>query len=62
MNRFDQWRIKINTSKTTAVRFGRKHAKKITPSEIEGENITWSTEAKYPGVTINRRLKVQHAY
>lgn len=49
------WRIQINETKTTAVYFSRKH---LNPNRltINNKTIPCSNEAKYLGVTLDKRL------
>lgn len=54
-NWFDKWRLHINTSKTVAILFSHhnNHPDKLI---ISGQQIPWTTSAKYLGITLDRRL------
>jgi Reverse transcriptase (RNA-dependent DNA polymerase) len=56
---FKKWKIKINASKTQAIYFTRCWAPRKLPStfiKIGGHPIPWSTEVKYLGVTLDKKL------
>jgi hypothetical protein len=56
---FKQWKIKINPSKTQAIYFTRCWAPRKLPStniKIDGHPITWASEVKYLGVTLDKTL------
>jgi hypothetical protein len=56
---FDQWKIKINASKTQAIYFTRCWAPRKLPCaniSIGGHPIPWFTEVKYLGGTLDKRL------
>lgn len=55
---YTKWRLKINESKSVAVIFGRKNSQNIRPITINGQTIKWSSNAKYLGVTIDRKIRV----
>ena len=56
-----QWRMALNTSKTTATLFERaraRHMKTAAPSlTLNGEAIQWTPTSKYLGITLDTRLK-----
>jgi hypothetical protein len=56
---FEQWKIKINASKTQAIYFTRCWAPRNLPSaniSIGDHPISWSMEVKYLGVTLDKRF------
>jgi len=44
---FHHWRIKINSTKTTAVLFGRTYTNNPPPLRINNYSIYWSKQAKH---------------
>lgn len=56
----EKWRIKINAAKTQAVFFTRRRALRHLPGsqvKVNNQEITWSNEAKYLGLTLDPKLK-----
>jgi len=53
---FHRWRIKINSTKTISVLFGRSNSTHVPPPRIDNHTINWSKQVKYLGVTIGRKL------
>lgn len=53
---FNKWKLKINPSKTVAVMFGKTKPYRIPPLTVQNSSITWSHNAKYLGVTLDKRL------
>lgn len=54
---FDQWRISINTTKTSAIHFSKKCISKAPKLKIKNTFINWSPSIKYLGVQIDNNLK-----
>ena len=55
----EKWKIRINPEKCQAVMFSKKwnHLRhQCTRININGNDINWSTEAKYLGVTLDQKL------
>lgn len=57
-NYMNKWKININNSKTQAIFFTNRRKKEIPRKHIRifGSNVTWSTEAKYLGVVLDKRM------
>jgi hypothetical protein len=53
---FEQWRISINPSKTSAIFFSNRCIKYAPKLQILGTQINWSPSIKYLGVIIDRNL------
>jgi hypothetical protein len=55
---FSKWKIKINATKTQSVFFTRRRTRGLPTSNLtlDGESIEWSDEAKYLGVTLDKKL------
>jgi hypothetical protein len=56
---FKQWKIKVNASKTQAIYFTRCRSPRGLPSTrivLAGQEMPWSLEVKYLGVTLDKRL------
>jgi Reverse transcriptase (RNA-dependent DNA polymerase) len=55
---FSIWKVKANASKTQSVFFTRKRTRALPTYNLtlNGANIEWSNEAKYLGVTLDKRL------
>lgn len=57
-NYFEKWKISINTGKTGALIVTRRTKKELpsTPFIVNSKQIEWSSEAKYLGVVLDKRL------
>jgi hypothetical protein len=56
---FKQCKIKVNTSKTQAIYFTRRWSPRRLPSTrivLNGQEVPWSSQVKYLGVTLDKRL------
>jgi endonuclease/exonuclease/phosphatase (EEP) superfamily protein YafD len=55
---FTTWKVKINASKTQSVFFTRRRTRGLPSSNLSlnGVDIEWTDEAKYLGVTLDKRL------
>jgi hypothetical protein len=56
---FEQWKIKVNASKTHAIYFTRCWSPRRLPSTrivLNGQEMSWSSEVKYLLVTLDKRL------
>jgi hypothetical protein len=56
---FKQWKIKVNASKTQAIYFTRCWSPRRLPSTrivLNGQEVPWSSEVKYLGLTLDKRL------
>lgn len=55
---FRRWRLKVNSTKTTAILFGHTNLenKELPKIHINGDPIEWANSVKYLGVTFNRKL------
>jgi Reverse transcriptase (RNA-dependent DNA polymerase)/Endonuclease-reverse transcriptase len=55
----EDWRVKVNVSKSNAVLFTKQRTQKatsVTDLELFGDDIPWCSEAKYLGVTLDKTL------
>lgn len=53
---FEKWRIRINTSKTTAVLFSYKRTSNLRQFTLNSSLIIWSNQVKYLSVKIDQNL------
>lgn len=53
---FDQWRITINPTKTSAILFSNKSTIRSSKIKIHNTPIKWSSSIKYLGITIDKKL------
>lgn len=53
---YKRWRLKVNTDKTEAIIFTKRHASLPAEIIINGNTIPWKNEVRYLGVIMDRRL------
>lgn len=53
-----KWRLRLNTSKTQAIIFGNKCYNSLPKLKINGTQLDWSTNTKYLGITLDRKLSM----
>jgi hypothetical protein len=56
---FDDWKIKINSSKTEAIYFTRRRASRFLPDthiNVNGLSVPWTTKVKYLGLILDKKL------
>lgn len=54
----EKWRLKLNVQKSVAVLFGKNSSRLKKCIHISGQTIEWSPNAKYLGITIDRKLNL----
>jgi len=52
----EQFKITLNPLKSTAILFTHRHPKTLCNLNINGNNIPWSSNIKYLGVILDRKL------
>lgn len=58
-NYFSKWKIKLNGSKSQAIFFTNRRARRFLPDReirLQSTNITWSNEVKYLGLLLDKKL------
>ncbi len=56
---FDDWKIKINSTKTEAIYFTRRRASRFLPEtqiNVNGSSVPWSSNVKYLGLILDKKL------
>lgn len=57
-----KWRLKLNTQKTVTILFGTSQKTPKRRIEIDDQKINWKSRAKYLGVTLDKKLRLnEHA-
>ena len=52
---FSKWRIKLNADKTTAITFTKRIPQNITPLIINNTQLEYRNQAKYLGITLDKK-------
>lgn len=56
---YKKWKIKINVSKTQAIYFTKRRARRFLPNMdliVDNNSIPWSNEVKYLGIVLDKKL------